>query len=409
MLEELYLEQIGFRGDTVARADDQVYFVAGGIPGERVVAEILGRRDPFVNAVVREVLEPSPRRVEAPCPYYGTCGGCQWQHIAYDKQLELKRQIVHDQLQRKGGFAEPPVRATVGMEEPWYYRNQARFSVDDNGQLGFMQAHEKEFLRIDHCMLMHPKINEVLETLQERAHVKHQLTVRCGFNTDSLLVAPAILEGEALPFPTGQRYFEEALLGRRFRVFASSFFQTNTRQAERLASLVMERLALTGEEVVVDAYCGVGAFALLIAEAAARVIGIEVSAAALEDARYNARDVENVEFIQGATEAVLPELTDRDVDAVILDPSRKGCDKKVIDALKHLGPPTVIYVSCDPGTLARDLAWLCEGDYELIEAQPVDMFPQTYHTEVVTTIRRRCVTIGLSSLRERSVAARAAT
>lgn len=388
--KELYLEQIGFRGDVVARTDDGLYFVAGGIPGETVIVEEIGRRGVYVDAVVREVLDPSPHRVAAPCPYYNKCGGCQWQHIAYDKQLEFKQQIVRDQLQRKGQFDDPPVKPTIGMDDPWNYRNQARFSVDsrEQGHLGFMTGQRKAFLRIDECMIMHSKINEVLGTLQGRAHVKHQLTVRYGFNTGNLLVDPEVPNAEDVPFETGDRYFREALLGREFRVFASSFFQTNTKQAERLAQLVIERLALTGEEVVVDAYCGVGAFALLIAENAGYVIGIEVSAAALEDARHNAQGVDNVEFIQEATEDALPALTDRDVDAVILDPSRKGCDRKVIVALEELAPPKVVYVSCDPGTLARDLKQLCAGKYDVVDVQPVDMFPQTYHTEVIATVER---------------------
>jgi 23S rRNA (uracil1939-C5)-methyltransferase len=379
---------MAFRGDGLARSDDQLLFVHGAIPGEEVVAEIVARERRYIRARVREVITPSPQRVEPPCPHFGQCGGCQWQQIAYPAQLAYKTQLVSDQLRRRGSFDEAPVQPALGSvegtEEPWGYRNQARFSVDGQGRLGFMKMWRREFLPMDHCLLMHPTINEVLVTLQSRCFVRHQLLVRYGVNTGELLINPEVPLDD-LPFETGQLFYEEALLRQRFRITGPSFFQTNTRSAERIARLVMERLELTGSEMVVDAYCGVGTFGILLAGQVRRVVGIEESASALRDARYNGRDLDNVTFLQGKTEDLLPEL-DGPVDAVILDPSRKGCRRKVMDALLRLRPARVVYVSCEPATLARDLRWLADGGYELIEVQPIDQFPQTGHIECVATL-----------------------
>ncbi|MFQ5595387.1 MAG: class I SAM-dependent RNA methyltransferase, partial [Anaerolineae bacterium] len=328
------------------------------------------------------------------CPYFGRCGGCQWQHVDYKTQLAFKTNLVREQLRRRGDFENPPVRPAIGMEEPWHYRNQARFTIGRDGQLGFNEQFTRRFLPIDECLILHPKINAVLRALQGRcADVKHQVVVRYGFHTDELMVFPHV-PVDGLPFETGQRYFHETLLGHRFQVFDSSFFQTNTLQAETLAQLVQEKLALAGDEVVVDAYCGVGAFGVLLAEQAGHIIGIEESATAIADARENIEGFDNpstssgrrIELIEGKTEAVLPQL-EGPIDAVVLDPPRAGCRPVVLEALIKLRPARIVYVSCDPYTLARDLRILVDGGFDLMEVQPVDMFPQTHHIETVTTLQ----------------------
>lgn len=382
------LTDMGFRGDAVAKIDGDTWFVAGGLPGEEVIVDVLKRDRRFTYAWVKEVIEPSPRRVDPPCPYFGLpnrCGGCQWQYIDYETQLGLKANLVREQLRRRGEFEDPPVKPTIGMEEPWHYRNQARFTVGRDGQLGFNTHFTNRFLPIDECLIVHPKINKVLQEVQNRCQaVKHQLVVRYGFHTGALMVFPEV-PLEDLSFETGQRYFAEALNGHRFQVFNSSFFQTNTLQAETLGRLVQEKLALTGEEVVVDAYCGVGVFGVLLAEQAGHIIGIEESATAIADARENIKGIDNIELVEGKTEDILPQLEGR-IDAVILDPPRAGCRPVVMEALIEHQSPKVIYVSCDPYTLARDLRILVDGGFDLIEVQPVDMFPQTYHIESATTL-----------------------
>lgn len=380
------LEEIAYQGAAIGREDGRVVFAEYGIPGEEVVVAIERERRDYSLGRVIEVHGASLERIEPPCPYFGVCGGCQWQHIRYEHQLVLKHRVVSQQLQRIGKFENPPVSATVPSPQQFGYRNQARFSVDGQGNLGFISrpGHGYRFLRIDECRIMHPKINEILSRLQGRAHVKHQLMVRYGVNTGSLLVHPDVSQLEQT-IPSGQLYFKEAVLGYRFRIAASSFFQTNTGVAERLIELVLERVAPTGREIVVDAYAGVGTFAAFLAPRVARVIGIEESPSAVNDARVNLDRFENVEYLMAKVEQVLGRLAVRP-DVVILDPPRVGCAPEAITGVLMLRPPKIIYVSCDPATLARDLRKLCDGGYRLINVTPLDMFPQTYHIESVATL-----------------------
>jgi 23S rRNA (uracil1939-C5)-methyltransferase len=234
---------------------------------------------------------------------------------------------------------------------------------------------------------MDPRINDALARFQERFPGIHQLAVRVGVRTGQLLIHPDLNDRDP-PLETGQPYYEEELCGYRFRISAASFFQVNTLTAEVMTQLIAERLELSPNDVLVDAYAGVGTFARIFAERVRLAIAIEESSAAIRDARHNLRDVPNVLIYEGKVEDVLPTL-EMEADAVILDPPRIGCHPKALEALLRLAPPRVVYVSCDPATLARDLAVLHHGGYELREVQPVDLFPQTYHIEAVATLHRR--------------------
>jgi 23S rRNA (uracil1939-C5)-methyltransferase len=382
----LSLTDMAFEGRAIARHDGQVVFAAYGIPGEEAVVEIERRSKDYLMGRVVEVLSPSPHRVEAPCPYFRTCGGCQWQHIDYPFQAELKARIVGEQLRRIGKFEKPPVAATVAAEERWHYRNHARFSTDRQGQLGFVSLLRRRFVPIDHCRIMHPWINGVLERLQGKCAGLHQVAIRYGVRTEQALIHPSLQKIDD-SIPSGQTSYEEELLGRRFRISGASFFQVNTRQAEVLIEVVREKLALAHDHLLLDAYAGVGTFAVLLAPYVRSVAAIEESPAAVADAVINQAGIKNIVFYQGKVEQVLAEIPERP-DAAILDPPRVGCHPDAIAAVLRRPPARLVYVSCDPATLARDLRALCQGGYRLHDVQPVDMFPQTFHIECVATLVR---------------------
>ena len=386
------LELTGFAsgGRAVARMPDgRVAFVRFGIPGERVIAEVDAQHPTYVEATAVLPLTPSPHRIEARCPYFGRCGGCQLQHIDYGEQLRLKTGVVRDQLRQLGRFEDAPVRDMIGLSHPWEYRNHMRFTVRRDGSVGFMEHGTHRFLRIEHCPIAHPAVNEVLHEVQGRTMQTNQISVRVGEQTGDLLVQPRLKWRPAKHGTTrsGQQWYTEQLAGMRYRISSAAFFQVNTRQAERLVELVVARVREAKPRRVVDAYAGVGTFAAIVAHYVPEVVTIEYSAAAGDDADINLGMLDNVQRIVGTVEAVLPAL-DPPADVVIVDPPRIGLERSVIDTLLSAPVRRIVYVSCDPGTLARDLRLLVDGGFLLTEVQPIDMFPQTQHIECITTLDR---------------------
>ncbi len=381
---ELNLHSWGRLGEALATWEEQPIFVFGGIPGERVEAEIVATRRKYVAAQVTRVIDRSPHRVEPPCPYFGKCTGCQWQHLDYQAQLETKTNLVADALERVGAFHSPPVLPAIPAPDQFGYRNHARFTVwRSTGELGFVHRERRRFVRIDRCLLMHDGINQLLAQLQERCSETSQLAIRASSVTGHYLIQPT-LDNPEIPVDSGQKRYRESVAGAEFNVASPSFFQVNVVQAGRLVELVQQALRLTGSETVLDAYAGVGTFAVLLAPHAREIIAVEESTAAVADARDNAAHADNVRFVTGKVEDVLPSL-DAAPHAVVLDPSRSGCQPLVLDALLRLAPPRIAYVSCNPESLARDLRTLCRR-YRLESVQPVDMFPQTHHIEAVATL-----------------------
>jgi 23S rRNA (uracil1939-C5)-methyltransferase len=415
------LTDAAFGGEAIGHLPDgRVVFVPRSLPGERVLVHVQQERRDFARAELSQLERSAPGRVEPPCQYFQAgCGGCSWQHADYALQLELKERIVVDQLRRIGQFSQAQlvdlVRPAIGMLQPWHYRNQARFTVGRKfGELCFTYRATHRLMRIDHCWIVHPAINTTVEVLQGRLSSLgrriHQVSIRVGANTGQLLVSPAL--PEAPEIESGQPFVEEELLGRRFRLQPPSFFQVNTLResrplppaiarawlpvpadgvsmAELLALLVIDRVQPEPNHLVIDAYSGVGTFAVLLAPLVRQVVGIEEARSAVRDANHNAADLPNVQFVQGKTETVLPTLrADQPLDAVVLDPARAGCHPDVLKALLELRPRRVVYVSCDPSTLARDLRVLVDGGYSLHEVQPLDMFPHTYHIESIATLSR---------------------
>lgn len=387
---ELQLTGFAAGGKALGHAPDgRVVFVEFAIPGERVIAEITKEESSYIEATTVSVLEASPARVEPRCQYFGRCGGCQLQHIDYGEQLRLKAGIVREQLRRIGRFEDAPIREMIGMREPWAYRNHLRFTVRRDGDVGFMEHGTHRFLRIDRCDIAHPKVNEILREVQGRTMQTSQLSVRVGENTGDLLVQPKLhwRPGRTGHARSGQPYYTEILRGVRYRVSSPAFFQVNTRQAERLAELVVARATEARPAVAVDAYAGVGTFAALLAQHVAQVFTIEWSAAAGDDGEVNLGGLTNVSRVIGTVEEVLPTLRPAP-DVIVVDPPRVGLQPAVIEAIAASEAKRLVYVSCDPATLARDLRLLVDAGFRLIEVQPIDMFPHTQHIECISTLDR---------------------
>jgi 23S rRNA (uracil1939-C5)-methyltransferase len=300
--------------------------------------------------------------------------------------------MVVDALVNVSGFAETLVLSTLPSPEQYGYRNHARFTVGRRkGELGFVNRESRRFIVIQECLLMHPWINEALGQLQGKCAETSQLSIRYGVNTNDFLIQPAMKSPE-VPLQSGRKYYDESLNGHEYRIAASSFFQVNTRQAERMMELVRDELhvsksvgTLQDSSTIVDAYAGVGTFAIMLAPYAGKVLAIEESNSAVRDARINAQGIEGVQFLEGKAEEVLAQLEERP-QGVILDPPRAGCHRDTLDALIRLAPRRVVYVSCDPDTLARDLEILCDGPFRLERVRPVDMFPQTHHVECIASL-----------------------
>jgi 23S rRNA (uracil1939-C5)-methyltransferase len=409
---ELDLTDVAFGGSAIGRQEGEVVFVPYGLPGERVRVRALRERRNYKEAELLAVLDPAPGRVDPPCPYFGACGGCQWQHADYPTQLAMKRKVVVDQLRRIGGFAsaEELVRPAIGMVDPWRYRNHVRFSLGRKyGDVGYTHRGTRRLLPLDFCLIAHPELNAVLAKIQRRCigMRAHQVAVRYGCNTGDLLISPRLPSVPELE--TGQTELREQVLDRTFWISAASFFQVNTKRearpippqlavpwlreregsfsmADLLALTVLDRLEASPDAVVLDAYCGVGTFTALIAPHVQRVIGVEESPAAVADARRNSADLENVRYLTAKSEQAILDLDEPYLDAVVVDPSRVGCAPPLLEALLERRPHRVVYVSCDPATLARDLRHLCDGGYRIEQVEPLDLFPQTYHIESVTAL-----------------------
>jgi len=404
----LELDSMAHGGDAIGRHKGRAIFVPYAIPGEEVRAEIIDDRKRYARAKVIEVLEPSPARVEPRCPYFGydKCGGCQWQHIDTPVQTRMKGLVTIDQLQRIGNFENPPVFEPVPDEVGWEYRNHALFRVDPDGRLGFLAARSHDVYPIKDCLILHPLLSRLFQSLDMVYPELEWLELRAGTATGNLMLLLQAKEEESpsleVDFPLsivqirhddavapliGLDYILEHVHDREFRISATSFFQVNSAQAAQLVNIVMGALDLKGREDVLDAYCGVGLFTAFIAEEAASVTGIEVNPAAVVDARHNLAHLDNATLLEGPVMTMIREVN-RKIDAVLVDPPRTGLEPEVVDALVEHSPERIVYVSCDPATLARDCSRLVKQGYSLEWVQPVDLFPQTYHIENVALLVR---------------------
>lgn len=406
---ELDLTAMAHGGASLGRHDGRVVFVPYTLPGERVRARLTEDKERYARAEPVEVLDPSPDRVEPPCPHFGPgkCGGCQWQHIAYDRQLALKENVVRDQLQRIGKLADPLVHPTIPSPSPWQYRAYATFTPAPDGQLGFISDDNSRVVPIDVCYIIHESLLDLYEQLDLDTEGLTRVRFQVGSDPDDRMLilqteddlAPSIevdlpvsvnlLLSDNEPVNLiGRPQVLYRVFDRTFRVTAGGFFQANPPVAERLVEEALARLDLRGDETVLDLYSGVGLFTAFIAERAALVVSVESYPPAVTDAEYNLDDLDNVDLVEGPVEAVLEDL-EGPFDAVLVDPPRSGLSNEVLDELARLAPPRIVYVSCDPATLARDVQKLARHGYTFQEAQPLDMFPQTFHVETVAVLTRR--------------------
>jgi tRNA/tmRNA/rRNA uracil-C5-methylase (TrmA/RlmC/RlmD family) len=369
----LTIEDLAFGGEGVARAGDFVIFVPFVVPGEVVEAQVTEVKKRFARANLLRVVTPSPERIQPLCRYFGQCGGCQYQHIVYPAQLRLKRKQIEDLFQRIGGFRPGLIEPVVPCPRPYGYRNRImiRSQWDKFKQglnIGFIRADNRLVVDLEECKIAEPALNEQIKHLRAHPPPKGGLKV-------VLRIPP---EGWDLP--------------------ADSFFQNNFFLLPELVRVVRERLRASGARHLVDVFCGVGFFSIELANQVDSFVGVELDRLAIKAAGRNAEahGCRNGEFIAGSAEEYLPRLLARfspAATAVLLDPPRKGCRPEVLKALRETQPKQIIYVSCHPATMARDLNILCgEGVFELVHVVPLDMFPQTSHVESVADLRCKTLT-----------------
>ena len=371
------------RGDAIATASADVpLYVAGVIPGELAEVRILRIKPHCAAAEIVRLVEPAPDRVEPRCSLFGSCNGCQLQHVAYPHQLELKREMVRAQLRRFGGFEDPPVNPVIGAEHPYAYRNHARFTVD-GGRLGFVRRFRRKFFEVPACLIMEPRINALLARLQGRIHETTQCNVRVGADPDDVTIQPALPLDDP---PSGQPHLHEALLGRRFRVSTPSFFQVNRAQAERMIEVLRERIGSDPAATVVDAYAGVGTFAALLAGRIGRMIAIEESGPATAMPRSTSPGCP-----ASSSAPAGPRICCRARGPGPRDdprPTAVGLPPRGPAGRARAGPradPLCLVRPGDPRPGPRRPA---RGPLPPRAIQPLDMFPQTHHVECIATLDR---------------------
>jgi 23S rRNA (uracil1939-C5)-methyltransferase len=429
----------------VARIEGFTVFVEGALPKEQAEIKIVKVLKNYAFGKLLRTLKTAACRIEPSCGVVKRCGGCQLQHMSYEAQLQYKTQQVKDALERIGGLNGVAVHDTIGMEDPWRYRNKAQFPVGMDGDvmIGFYANRSHEIIDTPQCSIQDAVNDNVIQTVREfikkydisvydentgKGIIRHIVT-RKGFKTGEVMVC-IVINGDSLPCGKalvemlrartdglksvvvninkkktnvilGERniviFGEEAIydyIGEfKFRISPLSFFQVNPVQTEVLYGKALEYADLKGDETVFDAYCGIGTISLFLSRKAKKVYGIEIVPQAINNAKENARlnGVKNVEFLVGESEIVIPELYRKGIkaDVIVVDPPRKGCDEKLLEVITEMSPEKVVYVSCNPATLARDLKYLSERGYEVREVQPVDMFPQTSHVETVCLMSRK--------------------
>lgn len=415
---ECYVDGISHTGEGVARIGGKATFISYAIPGETVTIKILEEKKNFQRAQLEEVNIPSTDRVDPPCPYYLKCGGCSYQHISYARQLEIKRQVVKETLKRIGGI-DVAVNPVVGMENPWRYRNKVEWHTgNESGQptMGYYINDSRVLIGIESCLLISQemqdysryikehleelKVPEDCEVILRQSSDEQLMLIFNGTGASEIDFSKMLNYQEAASIYSidqgstrlhyGDQRLSETIGELNFEVSPQAFFQVNQTQTEKMMEIIKDYAQLRKNDTVLDAYCGTGSIALSLAGNVRRVIGVEGFKAAVKDAKRNAfnNNISNCKFIKGACEEIVPALED-EFNVIILDPPRNGCKKELIQAVINKSPRSIIYVSCNPSTLARDLALFKDTAYKVEKVQPIDMFPQTHHVETVVLMSRK--------------------
>ncbi|WAA12785.1 23S rRNA (uracil(1939)-C(5))-methyltransferase RlmD [Fervidibacillus halotolerans] len=443
----LTIKRIGINGEGVGYYKKQVVFVPGALPGEEVLVEATNISNKFAEGKIKKIRKKSPHRVKPACPIYWECGGCQLQHVQYEEQLKAKREIVIQALERHTNFSveNMDIRPTIGMDNPWGYRNKSQFQVGmDKGKViaGLYSVNSHRLIDIPNCPVQHPATNKAVSVVKQilsdlrvpiyderkRTGVVRTIVARIGIQSGELQIVlitatkelprkelivkeiqkrlpetksiiqningkkTSLIFGDRSVLLSGEETIQETLGDLHFELSARAFFQLNPVQTIRLYDEVKSAAQLTGKEKVVDAYCGVGTIGLWLAKDAGEVRGMDVIREGIDDARKNAKrhGIKNIRFEVGKAEDVMPKWVTSGwrPDVVVVDPPRSGCDDALLETILKVEANRVVYVSCNPSTLAKDLNTLSKK-YKIEYIQPVDMFPQTAHVETVVLIEKK--------------------
>ncbi|GAB3042932.1 23S rRNA (uracil(1939)-C(5))-methyltransferase RlmD [Virgibacillus ainsalahensis] len=445
----LTFEDLTHEGNGVGKVDGYPLFVPYGLPGEEAQVKVVKVKKNFGFGKLLDVKKQSDDRVEPPCNVYYQCGGCQLQHMSYHMQLDMKYNQVKNVMQKIAHLDHVPVHPTIGMEDPWRYRNKVQIPVGErDGELitGFYRKRSHEIIDDMETCVIQDELNDrslhavrrianqlgikAYDEKKDRGVLRH-IMVRTGRETDETMIV-LITRTEKLPyqhelireltetFPHvksivhninnkrtnvilgnktkviwGEEYIYDTIGDIRFAISAKSFYQVNPPQTKKLYDKALEYANIESDDIVVDAYCGIGTISLFLAQKAKKVYGVEVVPEAISDAKNNAKlnGIKNAEFVVGEAEKVMPQWKAEGLnpDVIVVDPPRKGCEVDFLEAMIEMEPDRIVYVSCNPSTLARDLRVLEDGGYEAKEVQPVDMFPQTAHVECVCRLERKVV------------------
>ncbi|MDQ0351881.1 23S rRNA (uracil1939-C5)-methyltransferase [Alkalibacillus filiformis] len=440
---DLTFSDLTHEGDGVGKIDGYPVFVQYALPGEQAKVKIIKVKKNLAFGKLIELYEESPDRIEPPCDVFYKCGGCQIQHMTYERQLTMKQKQVQDVMKKIAQMPDVPVHPTIGMDEPWAYRNKVQIPVGKrHGKVitGFYQKRTHNIIDMDTCPVqsesndkivreMRAIIDELeIEPYNEETHegVIRHLVLRTGYHTNEVMVVIVtktkdlphkqeliekikeldsnikgvihnvnpkqtnVIMGQESKTLWGEDVIIDKIHDLEFAISAHSFYQVNPEQTEKLYDQALKYAQLSGKETVIDAYCGIGSISLFLAKHAKKVYGVEVVPQAVDDAKANAKrnHINNAEFFVGEAEKVMPwwKAQGLNPDVIVVDPPRKGCDEELLQAMIDMQPERIVYVSCNPSTLARDLKILSEGGFETKEIQPVDMFPQSNHIESVAQL-----------------------